>query len=94
MKTPQDGELLEFYEDLDVVIEGRDLKILKTSDQSAGNYTCLATNPAGEFMLNFTLKVYSKFHKNLCYFSDLYNFLSYQSFSKRFSIKDTFINLL
>lgn len=40
---------------------GRTLQILNAQENSAGRYSCVATNEAGEMMKHYEVKVYSEF---------------------------------
>lgn len=57
---------------------GRTLQILNAQEDSAGRYSCVATNEAGEMIKYYEVKVYSKSRKNTVFlvfprFSNFFN---------------------
>uniref|UniRef100_A0A8C9UE41 Hemicentin 1 n=1 Tax=Serinus canaria TaxID=9135 RepID=A0A8C9UE41_SERCA len=54
----KDGNPLESSRNIRILPGGRTLQILNVQQDSAGKYTCIATNEAGETLRHYELKVY------------------------------------
>uniref|UniRef100_A0A8C3TT96 Hemicentin-1 n=1 Tax=Catharus ustulatus TaxID=91951 RepID=A0A8C3TT96_CATUS len=54
----KDGKPLESSRNIRVLPGGRTLQILNAQQDSAGRYTCIATNEAGETLRHYEVKVY------------------------------------
>ncbi|NWI93347.1 HMCN1 protein, partial [Pitta sordida] len=54
----KDGHPLESNRNIRILPGGRTLQILSAQEGSAGRYTCVATNEAGETLKHYELKVY------------------------------------
>ncbi|EMP38793.1 Hemicentin-1 [Chelonia mydas] len=55
----KDGAPLESNRNIRILPGGRILQILNAQEDSAGRYTCIATNEAGETLKHYEVKIYS-----------------------------------